>query len=103
VVTIGHKEAARSGARVVAEEGDDKWGPPISQTRRGVKAAQGEAFSHEGGGNQAGRHRRAVGWAERASWAGRDAEAQWLDGGWGRLVGNKKNGPWLGRKAGWVG
>jgi hypothetical protein len=64
------EEAARSGARVPSEEGDDRWGLPINQAQRGVKAARGEAFSHEGGDNQAGRHRRAVGWAERASWAG---------------------------------
>jgi hypothetical protein len=33
-----------------------------------------------GGGNRAGRHRRAVGWAETASWASREAEAQWGEG-----------------------
>jgi hypothetical protein len=58
---VSHKEAARSGARAAVEEGDDKWGPPISQTWRGPKATRGEAFSREGGGNQAGRHRRVVG------------------------------------------
>jgi hypothetical protein len=72
VVTVGHKErgargrarqpwrldeaAARSGARAAPEEGDDRWGPPISQARRGAKVARGEAFSCEGGSNQAGRH-----------------------------------------------
>jgi hypothetical protein len=40
-----------------------------------------EAFSREEGGNRAGRHRRVVGWAERVSWAGREAEAQWGEGG----------------------
>jgi hypothetical protein len=80
---VGHKErgargrarqpwrlgeaAAQSGARAAPEEGDDRWGPPVSRAWRGVKAAQGEAFSREGGSNQAGRHRRVVGWAERAS------------------------------------
>jgi hypothetical protein len=33
-----------------------------------------------GGGNRAGCHRRAVGWAKRVSWAGREAEAQWGEG-----------------------
>jgi hypothetical protein len=33
-----------------------------------------------GGGNRAGRHRRVVGWAEKASWAGREAEAQQGEG-----------------------
>jgi hypothetical protein len=46
-----------------------------------------------GGGNRAGRHRRAVGWAERASWAGREAEAQWREGE--RLVEKKTSGPRL--------
>jgi hypothetical protein len=30
-----------------------------------------------GGGNRAGRHRRAVGWAERASWAERARSGLW--------------------------
>jgi hypothetical protein len=33
-----------------------------------------------GGGNRAGRQRRAVGGAERTSWAGQEAEAQWGEG-----------------------
>jgi hypothetical protein len=38
----------------------------------------------------------------RAGWAGREAEAQWEEGEW--PVGKKKkNGPRLGRKAGWAG
>jgi hypothetical protein len=45
-----------------------------------VKAARGEAFPHGGGGNRAGRHQRVAGWAERAGWAGREAEAQWGEG-----------------------
>jgi hypothetical protein len=45
-----------------------------------VKVVRGEAFPREGGGNRAGRHRRAVGWVEMASWAGRAAEAQWGEG-----------------------
>jgi hypothetical protein len=38
----------------------------------------------------------------RAGWAGREAEAQWEEGG---AAGKKKNknGPRLGRKAGWAG
>jgi hypothetical protein len=36
----------------------------------------------------------------RAGSAGREAEAQWKDGE--RPVGKKKNGPRLGRKAGWA-
>jgi hypothetical protein len=99
VVTVDHKErvaqgkaqqpwwlneaAAQSGARAAPEEGDDMWGPPVRQARRGVKAARGKAFSREGGGHPAGRHRRAVGWAKRASFAGGEAEAQW-GGGWGK-------------------
>jgi hypothetical protein len=49
-----------------------------------------------GGGNWAGRHRRAVGWAETVSWAGREAEAQW---GEGEADGWKTSGPRLGRLA----
>jgi hypothetical protein len=45
-------------------------------------------LSRMGGGNWAGRHRRAVGWVETVSWAGRGAEAQWGEGG-GRLKKNK--------------
>jgi hypothetical protein len=71
----------RSGAQAAPEEGDDRWGPPVSQARRGAKAARGEMFSRVGGGNPAGHHRRAVGWDERARWAGREAEAQWGGGG----------------------
>jgi hypothetical protein len=67
----------RGRARAEPEEGDDRWGPPISRAQRGAKVARGEVFPHEGGGNQAGRHRHAVGWAERAGWVGREAEAQW--------------------------
>jgi hypothetical protein len=37
----------------------------------------------------------------QAGWAGREAEAQWEEGGCGRK--KNKNGPWLGRKAGWAG
>jgi hypothetical protein len=48
--------AVRSGAQAVPEEGHDRWGPPVCQAQRGVKAAHGEAFSREGGGNRAGRH-----------------------------------------------
>jgi hypothetical protein len=84
----------------VSEEGDDKWGPPVSQAWRGVKAARGETFSHVGGGNPAGRPRRAIGWAERARWAGREAEAQWGGEEEKRPVEKKKNGSRLGRKAG---
>jgi hypothetical protein len=72
VVTVGHKErgargrarqpwrldeaAAQSGARAAPEQGDDRWGSPVCQARRGAKAARGEAFSREGGGNQVVRH-----------------------------------------------
>jgi hypothetical protein len=70
------------------EEGDGRWGPPISRARRGVKAARGEVFPREGGGNRAGHHRRVVSWAERASWVGRAAEAQWGEGE--RMVGEGK-------------
>jgi hypothetical protein len=72
VVTVSHKErgapgrarqpwrldeaAAQSGARAAPEQGDDRWGSPVSQARRGVKAARGEAFSREGDGNQVVRH-----------------------------------------------
>jgi hypothetical protein len=58
-------------AQAVPEEGDDRWGPPISRARRGAKAARGEASPREGGGNQAGHHRRT---------AGQDTEAQWGEG-----------------------
>jgi hypothetical protein len=113
VVTVSHKErgargrarqswrldeaTARSGARAAPEEGDDGWGPPISQARREVKLARGKTFSRVGGGNPAGHHRRAVSWAERARWAGREAEAQ-CGGGEsnGQLKRKKKNGSRLG-------
>jgi hypothetical protein len=96
VVTVGHKErgargrawqpwwldeaAVQSGAQVAPEEGDDRWVPHVSQARRGAKAVRGEAFSREGGGNRAGHHRRAVGWADR------EAKAQWGEGGGGRPI-----------------
>jgi hypothetical protein len=51
-------------------------------------------LSRMGGGNRAGRHRRAVGWAEMASWVGREAEAQWGEGG---AAGWKTSGSRLGR------
>jgi hypothetical protein len=54
-----------------------------------AKVAWLEASFCVGGGNPAGRHRRAVGWAERAIWAGREAKAQWGEGE--RPVGEKKN------------
>jgi hypothetical protein len=50
-VTVSHKErgarqpwqldeaAAWSGAGAALEEGDDRWGPPVSRARRGVKVA----------------------------------------------------------------
>jgi hypothetical protein len=38
-------------------------------------------------GNPTGRHRGVVGWAERARWAGREAEAQW---GGGEKAGGKE-------------
>jgi hypothetical protein len=53
-------------------------------------------LSRMGGGNRAGRHRRVVGWAKTASWAGRGAEAQW---GEGEAAGWKTSGPRLGRLA----
>jgi hypothetical protein len=67
-----------------------------------AKAVQLEASPCVGGGNPAGRHRRTVGRAERARWAGREAEAQWGEGE--RPVGEKKkmSGPQLGRKGGWA-
>jgi hypothetical protein len=70
----------RGGARVEPEEGDDRWGPLVSRARRGVKAARGEAFPHEGGGNRAGRHQHVAGWAESEGGVGRDAESQWGEG-----------------------
>jgi hypothetical protein len=30
----------RSGARAEPEQGDDRWGPPVSQARRGAKAGE---------------------------------------------------------------
>jgi hypothetical protein len=42
-----------------------------------------------------------AGWAVMVGWVGREAEAQWE--GEGKSAGwKKKNGPWLGRKAGWA-
>jgi hypothetical protein len=96
---VGHKERGARGRvrqpwrlnRAAPEEGDDRWGPPVSQAQRGAKAVRGEAFSREGGGNQAGCHRRAVGWADR------EAEAQWGEGG-GRPVEKKKKWAMAGLK-----
>jgi hypothetical protein len=56
------------------------WGLHVNQAWRGAKAARGEAFPREGGGKRAGHHRHAAIWAERAGWAGREAEAQWGEG-----------------------
>jgi hypothetical protein len=53
-----------------------------------AKATQLEASSRVGGDNPAGRHQRAVGRAERARWADREAEAQWEKGE--RPIGEKK-------------
>jgi hypothetical protein len=53
-----------------------------------VKAARGEVFPRERGNNRAGHHQLSAGWAERAGWAGREAEAQWGEGE--RLVGEGK-------------
>jgi hypothetical protein len=55
VVTVIHKErgpqgrarqpwwldeaAVQSGARAEPEEGDDRWGPPVSRAQRGAKVA----------------------------------------------------------------
>jgi hypothetical protein len=47
--------------------------------------------------NGAGHHRRTVSWAERASLAGREAEAQWGEGE--QPVEKKTSGPRLGRLA----
>jgi hypothetical protein len=48
-----------------------------------------------------GRRRPVTGWAVMVGWAGREAEAQWR--GEGKSAGwEKKNGPRLGRKAGWA-
>jgi hypothetical protein len=41
-------------------------GPTCQPGPERAKAARGETFSRVVGGNPAGRHRRAVGWAERA-------------------------------------
>jgi hypothetical protein len=69
VVGGGEMRRRRGRAWAESEEGDDRWGPLISWAQRGVKAARGEVFPREGGGNGAGCHRRAAGWAERAGWA----------------------------------
>jgi hypothetical protein len=37
----GGKWRWRDWAQVKPEEGDDRWGPPISPARRGAKAARG--------------------------------------------------------------
>jgi hypothetical protein len=87
----------RGRARAEPEEGDDRWGPPVSRARRGVKAARGEAFSREGGGNRVGCHRRATGWAEMAGWAGERPRpsGERESGRWEK---EKGSGPQLGRK-----
>jgi hypothetical protein len=51
----------------------------------GVRICEGKAVlqkyaSRMGGSNRTGRHRHTVGWAETASWADREAEAQWGEG-----------------------
>jgi hypothetical protein len=51
----GEMRRWRDRARAEPKEGDDRWGPLVSRARRGVKAARGEAFPREGGGNRAGR------------------------------------------------
>jgi hypothetical protein len=79
-------------ARAEPEEGDDKWGPPISRARRGVKAAGGEAFPREGGGNRAGRHRRTADWAERPRPSG-ERGSGWLEEKNGHGWAKRPDGP----------
>jgi hypothetical protein len=91
----------RGRARAEPEQGDDRWGPPVSRARRGAKEVRGEAFPRGGGGNRVGRHRRATGWA------GQEAEAQWGEGEWlveeksGRGWAERPDGP-AGRWADWA-
>jgi hypothetical protein len=66
----------RGRAQAEPNQGDDRWGPRVSQARRGAKVARGEEFPSDGGGNRAGRRRRAAGWADR------EAKAQWGEGEW---------------------
>jgi hypothetical protein len=58
-------------------------------------------LSRMGGGNRAGRHRRAVGWAETVSWADREAEAQWGEGE--RPAGKQVGRGWAGWPLGRLG
>jgi hypothetical protein len=41
----GGKWQRRYRSRAKLEEGDDRWGPPVSQERRGVKAACGKNWA----------------------------------------------------------
>jgi hypothetical protein len=85
---MGAEAASRGGTRtskvVAAVVGPKRkttgQGLCVSWAQRGVKAARGEAFPHEGGGKRAGRHRLTAIWAERAGWADREVEAQWGEG-----------------------
>jgi hypothetical protein len=63
----------------------------------GARPAGGGAVLGFGVG---GRRRPVAGWAVMVGWAGQEAEPQW--GGEGKSAGwKKRNGPRLGRKAGW--
>jgi hypothetical protein len=71
----GGKRWWRGWARAEPEEGDDRWGPPVSRAWIGAKAARGEALPREGGGKRVGRQQHMASWAKRAGRAWREAEA----------------------------
>jgi hypothetical protein len=81
-VAPGGGARAREAAAAVVGPGRKMTGMDsrVSWVWRGAKAARGEAFPHEGGGKQAGRHQLVAIWAERAGWVTQEAEAQWGEG-----------------------
>jgi hypothetical protein len=76
------------------EEGDDRWGPPISQARRGAKAARGGVFLVK---------EAAIGQGATDAWPagsdrprGRGPMGRGRAASWGK---EKGSGPRLGRKS----
>jgi hypothetical protein len=65
----------------VATRGQQRPWPCCDGGRKKKEKAVSEVYAFLNGRRQSGRrHRHAVGWAERVSWAGRGAEAQWGEG-----------------------
>jgi hypothetical protein len=86
------------GAPGVATRGRQRPWACCDGGRKKKEKVVSEVYDFSNGRRQSyRRHRRAVDWAERVRWAGREAEAQWGEGE--RPVEKKTSGPQLGRLA----